>query len=48
MCKRYNETLIGHLHDGIIFIASTRILHGIAFLCKLRLLLIKPHWDYQI
>ena len=30
------------------FTTSTRILQGIAFLCKLRLLLSKPHWGYQI
>ena len=31
-----------HLHEGV------RILEGIAFLRKLRPLLFKPHWDYQI
>ena len=30
------------------FTTTTRILQGIAFLSKLRLLFMKPHWDYQI
>ena len=30
------------------FTTMTRILQGFAFLCKLRLLLFKPRWDYQI
>ena len=30
------------------FTTTTRILQGIAFVCKIRLLLFKPHWDYQI
>ena len=30
------------------FTTTTRILQGFAFLCKLRLLLFKPHWDYKI
>ena len=30
------------------FTTTTRILQGFAFLCKLRLLLFKPRWDYQI
>ena len=30
------------------FTTMTRILQGFAFLCKLGLLLFKPHWDYQI
>ena len=29
------------------FTTTTRILQGFAFLCKLRLLLFKPHWDYK-
>ena len=27
---------------------TARILQRFAFLCKLGLLLLKPHWDYQI
>ena len=30
------------------FTTTTRIFQGFAFVCKLRLLLFKPHWDYQI
>ena len=30
------------------FTTRTRILQRFAFLCKLRLLLLKPRWDYQI
>ena len=30
------------------FTTMTRILEGFAFLCKLGLLLFKPHWSYQI
>ena len=30
------------------FTTKTRILQGFAFLCKLGLLLFKPHWDYKI
>ena len=30
------------------FTTTTRILQGFAFLCKLGLLLFKPHWDYKI
>ena len=30
------------------FTTTTGILQGFAFLCKLRLLLFKPRWDYQI
>ena len=33
---------IGHLHD-----TTTRILQGFAFLCKLRLLLFKPRFEYE-
>ena len=42
------KTGIGHLHDGVIFTTMTRILQDFAFLFKLRRLLFKPHWGYQI
>jgi len=40
--------VIGNLNDGVILLLWTRILQGFAFLCKLVLLLFKPHWGYQI
>ena len=50
----YNEIIflkslpvVGHL-QWRHFATTTRIFQGIAFVCKLRLLLFKPHWDYQI
>ena len=30
------------------FTTTTRILQGFGFMCKLRLLLFKPHWDYKV
>ena len=40
---------LGHLHNTIILLqlhTMTRILQGFSFLCKLRLLFLRPHWDY--
>ena len=48
----YNDIL--HLYNIVIctalgphFTTTTRILQGLAFLCKLGFLLFKPLWDYQ-
>ena len=38
---------LGHLHNTIILLqlhTMTRILQGFSFLCKLRLLFLRPHW----
>ena len=41
---RMNRSFVWWRH----FITMSRILQGFAFLCKLGLLLFKPHWGYQI
>ena len=44
----FSEVSYRPFAQGRHFTSMNRILQGFAFLCKLGLLLFKPHWDYQI